>query len=597
MAYHEGTYIGEAYEVIVNNRKITMYAYIPKDIKNGSTVNGSIYWTGAGGYAYNPGEYKEISDYYKDNDNLDYIFIAMDDDRQFDGVTNEAIQQVIKQVEADYHITIDVSRVEGLSAGGDAAVATTLNIIHSNPGAEPQQMVLYDPYSSNSGFYYRLTDDDLKAMRQNGTSAFLIMPPHRSWAYRGGCNNEASFANALVRGGIPTIIVDGNFEHGYTTCRALYDGWVDYINGYIDLEDIDDSIGNYRVNVPSVSSDGKVTWDIYTLAELKDAKAHDLKKINYALDSLDEMRVKVDADTLLKRADTLLNGFEAFLTTNPPTASYSSTSNLIPAEFDSLTTIVEVLGKIGSSVQKEINSAIHATESYLKLENELKENTSGLNALMKDKLDDLRIPEVALEVKIDDPDENKKKNNNNLNGNYTYTPGSGSVNNESAIEKSANDEEAEAPTEEDKNPKQEPIENSKQEESKPTTVSYSGGGTSSSKVTVSNMVKNEEKVDTESNIKEEDVIVIDSDDSNTDTNDVIKTEEPTIVVPDESSYSPRKSNNVIKTIGAITTAGAAVAAGVYGVKKYKEKQEGSDYDDDDDIYDSFDKTPSGKDEI
>lgn len=601
MAYCEGTYIGDAYEVTVNNQKVTLYVYIPDSIKSGSTVNGTVYWNGASGYFKNPGEYQPISDYYSKNDTVDYVFISMDKDRHYDEFTDEAIRQVVNQIQSKYNVNVDLNRFEGLSAGGDEAVKQALTVLHNNSAASPQQLVLYDPYNAENGFNYQLTSKDLKLMRQNDTTVFLSLPRHRGYNYRGGSISESSFVNNLAANGIPTILVDGNFDHGHSASRMLYDGWTDYLNGYIDLEDINDETGKYNISVPIVGSDGKVTWQVYTLADLQEAKLHpnkysteELKGFNYALDQLDDMRVELDADDLIRRAGNLLTTFSN-ADIAPPTANYSSTSVLIPDSYAALTKIRDTFVKMCASAQKEINYAITSGEKYIEMEANLKKNTEGLNTLMNDKLDDLRIPMVELEVEIDDPD--LKKTENVLSGGRYYG-GGGYSSNEASNAEAVDETETETETEATEEVQDKPVEPKEKSEPNviPTPINngYTSGPTSN--VTISDMITNDEEVvepDTEITPEEIDVI----DNSDIETNDTQVPEiEPT---PSYIPNSGRKSNGVVKTIGALTTAGAAVAAGVYGVKKYKEHQEGYDEEDDDNDsgYHSFDEAPKSNDEI
>lgn len=600
MAYCDSTYIGDAYEVTVNNQKVTLYVYIPDSIKSESTVNGTVYWNGASGYFKNPGEYQPISDYYSKNDNVDYVFIAMDDDRHYDGFTDEVIRQVVNQIQSKYNVNVDLNRFEGLSAGGDEAVDQVLAILRSNPAASPQQLVLYDPYSDDGkGFNYQLTSEDLRLMRQNDTTVFLSLPRNRGYNYRDGSTNESSFVNNLATNGIPTILVDGNFVHGHSASRMLYDGWTDYLNGYIDLEDINDETGKYNISVPIVGSDGKVTWQVYTLADLQEAKLHrnkysaeELKGFNYALDQLDDMRVELDADDLIRRAGNLLTTFSN-ADIAPPTANYSSTSVLIPDSYAALTKIRDIFVKMCASAQREINYAINFGEKYIAMEADLTKNTEGLNTLMNDKLDDLRIPMVELEVEIDDPD--LKKTQNVLSGGRYYGGGGYSSNEASNAEAVDETETKTETTEEVQDKAVEPKEKSEPNVI-PTPINNRPTSGPTSNVTISDMIINDEEVvepDTEITPEEIDVI----DNSDIDTNDTQVPEiEPT---PSYIPNSGRKSNGVVKTIGALTTAGAAVAAGVYGAKKYKEHQEGYDDEDDDNDsgYHSFDEAPKSNDEI
>ena len=604
-----GTYIGEPYEVTINDQKVTIYAYFPENMASGKTVNGAVYWPGASGYALNDAEYQQISDYYSKNDDVDYIFFSFERCREYNGITDEAISQVVAQIQKEKNITIDFNMVGGFSAGGDEAVKNVLNILHNDGAAEQQQLILYDPYSRYNGFGYSLSEEDIKAMQNNETETFLITPTYRGNIFRDSAYSEGKFVNALAANGLEVVIIDGNFEHGNTTKRVIYDGWMDYLKGNVELEDIkDDGIG-YQVSVPYTDKDGNVSWHVYKLSDLVDAKLHpgkysatDLNSMNYALDKIDDIRVEVDADALLKRAESLLSHFTTFLTAAPSESTYTSTSVLLPEEASSLKTVRDALNKMAESAQNEIKKAIHAADEYIKLEADLKKNSSALTSMFKDKLDDLKIAFVPLEVEIDDPEEkekNKKQNSNYKSGGGYY--GGGATNTTPEDTKTEEEtKEEEKPTDEE--PKPVADNNTTTAPTTPVTQLNVSSSDNAPKSTV--VVSDTKVVESDDGVQVIDDTVNDSDAGfdEVDNNIIVDGNSDNNTVPQQTinikTNTTKKSNNVLKTIGAFTTAGAAVAAGVYGAKKYKEHQEG--YDDDDsgeEKHYGFDEKPHSNDEI
>ena len=623
MAFRGNYYIGEQYDVDVDGQKVTLYVYFPEDMKAGSTLNGSVYWPGSDGYAGNSAEYKQLSDYYTSNDNVDYVFFSFEKCRHYNDVTQAAIDKVIEQIRLDKNITIDINSVAGFSAGGDDSISHTLNLLHTNPSAEQQNLILYDPYN-RGGFNYTLSEDDVRAMQENDLTTFLLVSGGRSAIFKDGTKNEGAFINTLALNDIPIVMVEGNYDHGATTARATYDGWVDYLNGIIELEDIatlsydgekyTDKYG-YKVTVPYVDENGNVTWQTYKLTELVDAKMHpekytseELASLNYATDCLYGLVQVEDADALKRRAQRLLSSFSALLEVGAPNCSSGGTSVLIPGENAALKKVQSAMMAVRDSFEKEINMLLYAEDEYLNMEAELTKNTNELNNMFKDSLDDLKIAPVALEVNLEEPKKEEPKKTETT-GTRVSTGGGSYGGGGYSQPSSSNSQEAEIQelpnTQDDKNeekPVSEVVNNApKQETVVPQNVNVTSDSGSHSTVTVSRAstpVVEETQEESMTDLYEEE-----------DYDDTYDAETPSYnsQQPKEQYIEPQiqtntqvstqtvnrnKENNTLKTVGILAAAGAVTAAGAYAGKKYldKKKEEDGEFDYDDD-------TPSSNDEI
>ena len=620
MAEINGTYVGELYPVSVGNRKYTIYAYFPEGMKSGDALNASFYWPGACGYYGNPGEYLPISNYYTSNENVNYVFFTFGGCIGHDGYSQEAINQVIATIEEEKNISIDINRINGLSAGGDEAVRHTLNMLHNDAAAVQQKMILYDPYSSDSGFGFRLTEDDIAVMQNNETQSVMFIADWRRSLFTNPSYTEGAFATTLAANGLETIIIDGHFVHGDTTKRAASDGWVDYFNGYIDIEDIyslsydgekyTDSL-NYKISVPVIQSNGSVSWTTYTLAELVDAKVHpnnyskeDLDVRLLALSQLDDLRVETK-ESLIWRAENLLNQFSSFLDSTPKISEYTSTSRLIPESFDALTKAHDVACKMMNSLQKEISNILYAGDKYTEMDEQLKVNANELNELFKDDLEDLRTKYIPLEVEIDDPELNIE--NTTTSTNYTNKINYSSNSQYQNIEQenvSEFDDDNDDDLSNTDNLSENVEENSIEDLDVPSNNenNYNNSYTNRQNtfvrpIVTQNIVTNSEDTATDDMDSAFGYDSLSDDKTDAVINDGV---EPTIIPSNNniSHNNVKKSNSGLKMVGTLLAAGAVTAAGVYAGKKYIDSRNNDEIDDDEEDNDyGFDDTPKNNDEI
>ena len=618
-------YIGDEYTARVNGHDVTMYAYFPKGMRAGDNINTRIYWPGLGGYQGNYHQYRPISDYYTDNDNVDYVMLAFDRDREYGDISQQAIDEVIRQIEAEKGVDLSINSVCGLSAGGNDLVSNTLNVLRNDPSAQQQRMLLYDPFSDDYGFWYNLSEEDIRLMQQNETESVFFLPTNRGTTYRNPNTNEGKFVNALAANGMSVVLIDGGFVHGQSTSNALYNGWMDFLNGYGDLEDIslanynysDGTYGvdlGYQISIPNVDSNGSVTWLTYKLSDLINAKQHpenytseELASLNFATEYLYDVVQVEDADALKKRAQRLLSSFSALLEVAPPECVSSGSSALIPGENAALKKVQSAMMAVRDSFEKEINMLLYAEDEYLNMEAELTKNTNELNNMFKDSLDDLKIAPVALEVNLEEPKKEEPKKTETT-GTRVSTGGGSYGGGGYSQPSSSNSQEAEIQelpnTQDDKNeekPVSEVVNNApKQETVVPQNVNVTSDSGSHSTVTVSRAstpVVEQTQEESMTDLYEEDYD--DTYDAETPSynsqqpkEQYIEPQIQTNTQVSTQTVNRNKGNNTLKTVGILAAAGAVTAAGAYAGKKYldKKKEEDGEFDYDDD-------TPSSNDEI
>ena len=380
-------YIGDSFTV----NGITYYAYLPE---GANEVDGTLYWTGSGGYEYNPFEYRQIADYY-DNESKDYVFISNNIKREFnDNYYNslEALTQYLK----DNGINVNFTKSLGYSHGGDKCFKFGIRYLNDSyeSGNTPTQMtfISFDPTSLvGRGSKYHLSESDFETLQKNNSKVVVFATSTGRNRYTNENYDDGYFMSGFCKNGIDSLLISGNSDltHPQITKRAYEDGWMDYFDGNIGLEEITNTV-DYKIDIP-VSENGNVTWKSYDLATLQDAIVHpekydNIDELNKAISYIEINTIKISEDFInivpdfLKKVEILRDNMKKDINFAP----FSSSSLLLQKRQEALLTINETLYNFWAAFASEINNMIYAGNEYCRLDSQLQENTNILNKIIKE---------------------------------------------------------------------------------------------------------------------------------------------------------------------------------------------------------------------
>ena len=353
--YQGDKYLGEKYQV----NGTTFYVYYPKNVSENSTVDGTLYYTGAGGYSAES-DANILTELYNNNKNMDYVYISPSyTSWNTKPEVVDALLEYISDPNSDnpHHYNITINDVGGFSLGGGKGTKDFVNLLHTeyskSDDVEQKKLILYDPYGYGSGerptYSPTFTDEDIALMKKNNSQVVLFTNDTRM-AKTGQANDyPVRYANdaltTLAKNDVGMAIISSNIGHGSMANEINRDGWKLYFDGKIELEDIKNgeytdsrTLQNktqcYTVIVPTKNDDGIIIWKTYKLSDLVAAKTtsgtHD-PEITSALNYVESLVVKANFN-YVDQANELITELAKLTQNEKAIISYSSKSALLPQE-------------------------------------------------------------------------------------------------------------------------------------------------------------------------------------------------------------------------------------------------------------------------
>lgn len=613
-------YIGDSFTV----NGITYYAYLPE---GANEVDGTLYWTGSSGYQGNYHEYAQISGYYSDG-NKGYVFISNDIAKEFNSNYYNSLNALVKYLHDEKGISVNFTKSLGYSAGGDDCFEFGLRYLNDSyqNGNTPSQMtfISFDPADTT----YRVTQTDINSLQNNNSQVVIFTIPYNRKFYINNSSAKGKFITEnFTKNNIDALVISGNFDHPAATKRAYEDGWLDYFDGNIGLEEITNTV-DYKIDIP-VSENGNVTWKSYDLATLQDAIVHpenydNIDELNNAISYIDNNTIKISEDFIsvvpdfLNKVENLRDNMKKDINFAP----FESSSLLLQKRQEALLTINETLYNFWAAFASEINNMIYAGKEYCRLDSQLQENTNILNKIMSGEYTKSEL------VESDKSEESNQVNNPSarfFKSPYSYGGNSSSSNEEKPLEEDESNTTEDINTNENNNENIEEIDNSEKDTNnnenestndniidemvrnnsnvkvthvnitenttnnpknnyKPSSNIGRGGAKYTNKESVSQTITIEpqsEMLEPENSSKIGRVIYDDT------INFVIDKQDNDVGTPiidndiESESTNNKKSGSALGALGAIAGVAGVTAAGVYGAKKYMDnKKENESYEED-----------------
>ena len=378
----DGAYVGHRYEY----NGTTIYVYMPRN--NSNSHDATIYYPGMNGYNQ-AREYLAMSEYYN-NGNADGVFIAVANSEN--GVQTENINAIMAYINS-HGTNLNINNITGFSLGGGDALNRFTEYVTNNPNSSCN-LTLYDPYGgfprdwpaqgqyarrdkpNADGSYTDYNPELMSAMRANCSQVRIFTPTSRVNDFIG-----TQFMNSLARNNIPTVLIGTSSGHNQIRNDTTADGWNAYYDGKTDITGIQNA-ERYQVYVPTVDSTGAVTWSSYSLADIQNAYLNPNEaspELLNALNQLEATRTTINFDYINEIGSIKNIASELFGLASAPQISYASSSNLLPAENELLSSIFNVCRTAGDTLGKEVNLITNASEEYLALENRLNKMNNELN--------------------------------------------------------------------------------------------------------------------------------------------------------------------------------------------------------------------------
>lgn len=594
-------YIGDSFTV----NGITYYAYLPE---GANEVDGTLYWTGSRGYQGNYHEYAQISGYYSDG-NKGYVFISNDIDKEFNSNYYNSLNALVKYLHEEKGISVNFTKSLGYSAGGDDCFEFGLRYLNDSyqNGNTPSQMtfISFDPADTT----YRVTQTDINSLQNNNSKVVIFTIPYNRKFYINNLSAKGKFITEnFTKNNIDALVISGNFGHPAATKRAYEDGWMDYFDGNIGLEEITNTV-DYKIDIPTDDKNGNVTWKSYDLATLQDAIVHpenydNIDELNSAISYIDNNTIKISEDFIsivpdfLKKVEILRDNMKKDINFAP----FSSSSLLLQKRQEALLTINETLYNFWAAFASEINNMIYAGKEYCRLDSQLQENTNILNKIMSG---EYTKSELVESDKSEESNQVKNPSDRFFKSPYSYGGNSSSLNEEKSLEEEIDNSEKDTNNIENESTNDNIIDemvrnnsnvkvthvnitenttNNPKNNYKPSSNIGRGGAKYTNKQSISQTVSAEtpvEILEQEKNVETGRVIYddtinfeIDKQDSDVSSPIIENDVEPT-------ATNNKKSGSPLGTLGAIAGVAGVTAAGVYGAKKYMDnKKENESYEED-----------------
>ena len=387
------------YRVVLPDKKI-VYISIPQQVNENTSLQ--VYFPSRNGA--NGEGVRKLANFaqflnYNDNNGGENIVISLPKGDS-NILSQKQIEYIMDYIENTTGIRINnpTQNYSGMSLGGPNSVINFKNALKNYSGRV--DLTLYDPATRRQGYESRialgsLTQEELEIMKQKNSTIRMICPLGHFKTVWSGENNNILLSAA--RAGVNTITIAGNFEHEESLKFSLQDGWQDFFDGRINLNEIRDT-RNYYIFYPSLDENGNMVFPTvdrngqydykYTLKyfqeslknffnsnyfENEDERYNFISAIRY----LESSRVTIDFDylseiTKIKDSTKALSNYEY------KALSYGSTSLALSEEDVMLFLKSNDINDIGFDMFKDVGLIENAKDDYAKLDRQLREDSKRL---------------------------------------------------------------------------------------------------------------------------------------------------------------------------------------------------------------------------